>query len=1111
MRDGYQAIGPGSLVGGRYLIQRILGRGGFGTVYYALQSPLDRPVALKVCHFPEDDDAATGRFEGEARIIGRLRSPHTVRLYDYGKTSDGHAYFAMELIGGSTLSEELALGPMAPKRAARIVSEACESLAEAHVSGVLHLDLKPGNLMTEAISGRGEITRVLDFGIARRWDSGTPKALESGGLAGTPRYMAPEYFRGGALTPQTDLYALGLILDECLRGQATFGEVKSPLFLGRHFEHVPSLPGACPAELIEVRDALLQVDPAHRPPDAVHVQRLLKAWVQRVESSGIDLPPAALIAAPSPTAPTMALDSCIEDRTAIMDGDPNWTLQESEVTCVVPFYSGEFIGRGDELEVLRSSTKAGKANLITLTGTGGSGKTRLAARYAQEAVRDYPGGIYFCDLSDADGLEALTSAVATALGVPLRIGEPAQQLANVFAGRPHSLIVLDNFEQLLPYAEDTLGVWLQRVPLTRFLVTSREAIRLPNEHVVEVSPFMTQEAVALFFAIAEEVSPGQCDPQGDRARVADLVGRLDGIPLAIELAAKRLRTLTLDQLTDRLKERFRLLTTRGRSLDDRRSMMWAAIDWSWSLLTRVEQSIFVQCSIFRGGFSLATAESVLSFSSPNLDLDEVIAALVDKHLLQRASPFAGVVRFTMYESLREYAAFRLIQPHSMPDFSNDTQPDPARSLRVKHVQHFAELGSEEAQLRYLGLEASVAVPLLALEMENLRLAKDFALADGLYAEALSCARAMLAGYSIEGPITAGVRILEPLLALPLPPAMLAFTWELYGWWSRGIRPTSEVLERLQSAKEMANAVGEARAAARISARLVFIRAKTGTTAADLVELRGLKADAEAVGDHETLRVVYDHLPLILQAQGQMEEAYQAYQAAERYFSNKGNLRGAARTASHLGNLLDDRGQRVAAEACYKRSMTLYVQLKDRVNQGSVFGNLAFMKASMGMHREALTYYRTALRVNRAVGNRVAEAYTLGNMGDLYISIGKPREARPRLEEAVRLCSELGDYTGGGAFRASLALLLAQAGDFETAGPLAIDALDMLRDVDLVEHGKALCKVGQMRVLEGRQADAEHCWVKARAVAVSTQATPESALAQEIDLLSASLGSQPPRP
>ena len=145
-----EIIAPNQVIGGRYLLLSVLGRGGFGTVFSALQAPLDRPVAVKVCHFTAEDKKANASFEREARIIASLRSPHTVRLYDYGQTKDGFPYFAMELIDGHTLAKELSLTTLSPARTGRIISEICESLAEAHARGVLHLDLKPANVMLES-------------------------------------------------------------------------------------------------------------------------------------------------------------------------------------------------------------------------------------------------------------------------------------------------------------------------------------------------------------------------------------------------------------------------------------------------------------------------------------------------------------------------------------------------------------------------------------------------------------------------------------------------------------------------------------------------------------------------------------------------------------------------------------------------------------------------------------------------------------------------------------------------------------------------------------------------------------------------------------------------
>ena len=331
------------------------------------------------------------------------------------------------------------------------------------------------------------------------------------------------------------------------------------------------------------------------------------------------------------------------------------------------------------------------ARLLTVLGPGGTGKTRFVVRYGWTWLGDRSGGIHFCDLSEATSLDGVFNAVAVALGVPLGGGDPAAQLGHAIAGRGRCLVVLDNFEQVVEQAPLTVGRWLDRAADATFIVTSRERLHLSGEEIFPTEPLpLGKEAIELFAARAKAQRPEFEVNDANRGEVAEVVRLLDGLPLAIELAAARVGMLTPAQLVERMRNRFQLLAgVRGPVA--RRATLRAAIDWSWDLLAPWEQAALAQCSVFEGGFTLHAAEAVLDLSvwSEAPATMDIVQALLDKSLLrlwmgndQRRYDI-DEPHFGMYVSIHEYARARL--------------GEPARgAAQARHGRFFAGFGSDEA-------------------------------------------------------------------------------------------------------------------------------------------------------------------------------------------------------------------------------------------------------------------------------------------------------------------------------------------------------------------------------------------------------------------------------
>ena len=221
------AFSPGQVVAGRYELVELLGQGGHGAVYRAVQRPLGREVAIKMILVEAIySGGMLERFAREAALVQRLEHPNTVRLYDYGTTEQGLPYIVFELLRGRTLEQELELGTLTPFRVGRVASQVLKSLMEAHALGIVHRDIKPSNVLLVDYSGETDFVKVLDFGVARNVnvDGDKPGITHDGQIIGTPSYMAPEQVRGGAVGPQADLYALGLVMAEATLGSRIFGE-----------------------------------------------------------------------------------------------------------------------------------------------------------------------------------------------------------------------------------------------------------------------------------------------------------------------------------------------------------------------------------------------------------------------------------------------------------------------------------------------------------------------------------------------------------------------------------------------------------------------------------------------------------------------------------------------------------------------------------------------------------------------------------------------------------------------------------------------------------------------------------------------------------------------
>ncbi|GGL45585.1 protein kinase domain-containing protein [Nocardia jinanensis] len=688
-----------------------VGRGGFGVVYRCTQEPLDRTVAVKVLTAESDEDNRA-RFAREQRAMGRLTGhPNIVTVLEEGITPRGRPYLVTPFYPSGSLDAWLRQhGPLPAEDVLQIGVKIAGALESAHRLGVVHRDVKPGNIL---LTDYGE-PALTDFGIAHI--AGGFRTAE-GTVTGSPAFTAPEVLEGEPPTPSADVYGLGATLFCALTGHAAFerrsGEKMVTQFLRITTQPLPDLRDSGVAtDISDMVESAMNRDSRERPSAAA-----LGEAIRRVqERHGYPVDEMALQDRPAREEHT--------DRSHI-------PAQRKPIgpghTGNLPLELTSLVNRRTEVAEVKNLLATSR--LVTLTGTGGVGKTRLALRVASQMTRDFPDGVWLADLTEVSEQAILVDVVAAAVGVRDEACRPLIDVLVEHLCPRETLLVLDNCEQLVDAVAELDQVLLQGCAGLRILATSREPLNIAGEAVLRVAPLKVPDpsreptllglprfdALTLFAERAAAAVPGFELDEDNKGAVARICARLDGIPLAIELAAARLRTMTPQQILERIDIRNPVLTVSSRSAPKRQQTLLLCMDWSYDLCSPAEQRLWTQLSVFAGSCEIDAVESICDIDPGPASVLDVLSSLVDKSILIREES-GHAVRFRMLETLRDYGR------HKLRAAGRDQE------LRHRHREWYERLGADAAA-GWISAAQPDWIARLSREQPNLREAIEYCLAE----------------------------------------------------------------------------------------------------------------------------------------------------------------------------------------------------------------------------------------------------------------------------------------------------------------------------------------------------------------------------------------------
>jgi predicted ATPase/tRNA A-37 threonylcarbamoyl transferase component Bud32 len=933
-----------------------------GIVAEAEDRALATRVALKfILPSLAGDPAVRERFRREILLARRITHRNVCRIFELFSTqahSEQVLFLTMELLEGETLSERLQRGPLSPEAALPLVQQMVDALEAAHAQGIVHRDFKSSNVLLVP-DGPADRVVVTDFGIARaleRERSRDPE-MTAEGLLGTPGYMAPEQVLGEHVTPATDIYALGVVLFEMLSGELPFRrETPMATALARVSEAAPRLS-------------------TRRP--------------------GVDSTWDGVVATCLAREPVFRYAAVRDVIRALRGGTPGSSLPPGLMETL-PAEVSSFLGRTTEIPAAVALLRNRRVRLLTFTGPGGTGKTRLSIEVGRALAADFADGVTFVGLSNVSDPGRVPHAIAAALGLKEVAGVSFEEVASSFLRPRNQLLVLDNFEHVLP-AAPVIGRLLRAAPGLAVLVTSRSLLHLRGEHDMPVPGMglsssnartaeaaLGNDAVRLFVERAQALSSSFELTDENAGDVLALCQRLDGLPLAIELAAARIRRDTPRSMLERLSQSgaLQMLGQGFHDVERRQQTLRETISWSDKLLSAEERELFHALGIFVSGVTLEGAAAVAGLT-PDGAL-ELLGSLVDKSLVQRTQTPRTEDRYVLLQTLREYALAEL-------------KGERRTLVRGRHASHFLAV-AERASANLRGPDQGRLLAELEADHEEMRIALQWFAVEGRTEEALRINVALGPFWDIRGHWVEGQRRLFSALQqapqAPLPLRAQALHWLgvlewCLGWLQESRRDHEESMALCRSIGDEL-LLGEGLYRVGLTALFQDDLQALERFTDDLDELgkrlrqprfRALagsnRAAVESERDNVARAIVLADESLEI-----MRRVGDAY--AYGFFQNV------------LGELTRLAGDHARAKAAYEAELRVAEQLgcKRFLTVGNA--NLGMVAAAEGDWTTALQRTKTAMQINHALGERRNMPLQLLTAAEVVMHLGAP-------DLAARLC------------------------------------------------------------------------------------------------------------
>ena len=705
----------------------------------------------------------------------------------------------------------------------------------------------------------------------------------------------------------------------------------------------------------------------------------------------------------------------------------------------LPLQPTPLVGREREVGEIVDRVRREEVRLLTLTGPGGTGKTRLALQAGADLLEGFDDGAFFIALATITDPAQVPSAIAGPLGVKESAEQPLFETLKSHLQEKHLLLVIDNFEQVLDGAP-IVAKLLTTCPKLKVLATSRIPLRLYGEQQYPVPPLvvpdpralpplkvLTQyESVRLFVERARAIKPDFAVTNESAPAVAEICARLDGLPLAIELAAARVRVLPPQKMLQRLGDRLKLLRGGARDLPTRHQTLRGTIDWSHDLLDKEEKALFARLSVFAGG---RTLEAIEEICDPEGDLDalEGVESLVEKSLLRQEEGSGGAApRFVTLETVHEYAREKL------------QESGEAEEVKKHHAEYFLAL-AEEGESGLRGPEAATWLERLEVEHDNLRAALSWSLAQE-----------------------------EVELGLRLAGALWQF-WYLRGYYSEGRRWLENALAK------------DGRSSA---ARLKALKA-VGWLADDQGDIdravaaaeEGLRLSAEAEIQKGAAAPFLRILGSAAYVRGDYERATQLFEESLALSQEVGDEKGVASSLHQLGNVLSDKGDYQRAKAIYEEGLVQFRGLGDTAALARYLVSMGAEFLLQGDHERGARLNEEATELYGRLGSKGGLQYALDNLGWAALMCGDYERAKSLHEESLALCKAQGDKLVASESLEGLACAAGVEGEVERAARL-FGAGEALRQRVGYQHTSRDRALREPYVAVARSRMQEAAWVRA---------------------------------